>query len=330
MSHVPVMLKEAVTALDLIAGKRIVDCTFGAGGYSREILKTPDVFLLGLDRDPAVQVEADRLIQSSSPHFSFYQTAFSDLEQVLQQHGWEGADGIVLDVGVSSMQIDQDVRGFSFMRDGPLDMRMSQSGVSAADVVNQLPERDLSWIFKILGEEKRNRRAAEAIGARREIEPITSTGQLAQLLEQALGPKKGRIHPATKVFQALRIYVNDELGELSRLLLAAERVLSPSGRLVVVAFHSLEDRLVKNFLRLRSEAPSLGSRHAPVEQRSVFQASFELQQRKVMLPSSSEVTENPRSRSARLRWASRTNAPAMSVVPVFAQMADITQLEARS
>lgn len=330
MNHIPVMLKEAIAALNLAEGKLVVDCTFGAGGYSREILKSPNVQLLGLDRDPAVQEAADGLLQEHSGRFTFRQIAFSALEQALQDHGWGKVDGIVLDVGVSSMQIDQGTRGFSFMREGPLDMRMSQSGVSAADVVNRLPERDLSWIFKILGEEKRSRRAAEAIVAHRELQPIVNTLQLAQLLEQALGPKKGRIHPATKVFQALRIYVNDELGELSRLLLAAERVLAPAGRLVVVAFHSLEDRLVKNFLRFRAEAPSVGSRHAPVSTLQAFQPSFDLQQRKVLLPEDSEVSENPRSRSARLRWASRTAAPAMPELPAFPKMPDITLLEAGS
>lgn len=327
MSHLPVMLDQAVAALELAPGKRIVDCTFGAGGYSAAILQVPGVELLGLDRDPMVQACAQEMQTANAGRFSFYQTKFSGLQTALQAKGWDQVDGIVLDVGVSSMQIDQSHRGFSFLRDGPLDMRMSQSGVSAADVVNQLSAMELKRIFRVYGEEKRARAAAEAIVLHREQQAFVTTGELAGLLEQVLGPKKGRIHPATKVFQALRIFVNDELGELDRLLRVAEQVLRPAGRLVVVAFHSLEDRLVKNFFRLRAEAPALGSRHAPMAKPSTFQPSFELVQRKVIVPTPEEIRANPRARSARLRWAVRTDQAAMLAVPALVSVVDLAMVE---
>ncbi len=315
MNHQPVMLPEAVAALDLGAGKRFVDCTFGAGGYSKAILDVAGTELLALDRDPNVIQNADSLRAAYPDRFFFRQATFSDLRAALQDQGWDKVDGIVLDVGVSSMQIDQAERGFSFLRDGPLDMRMSQTGISAADVVNQMDGQDLIRIFRVYGEEKRARRAAEAILAARQDAPFRTTGQLADVLESALGPKKSRIHPATKVFQAWRIFVNDELGELARLLVVAESMLRPMGRLVVVAFHSLEDRLVKTFLRTCAEAPSIGSRHAPASAEPSFVPSFTLIKRKVILPSDAEIASNVRARSARLRWAQRTDAAPFDVLP---------------
>ncbi|VAV97434.1 16S rRNA (cytosine(1402)-N(4))-methyltransferase [hydrothermal vent metagenome] len=328
MSHQPVMLDEVVDAMGLASGKRIVDCTFGAGGYSRAFLQVPGVEVLALDRDPSVLPLAAELTSASQGRFSFHHTAFSGLEAALVAKGWSQVDGIVLDIGVSSMQIDQSARGFSFMQDGPLDMRMSMRGVSAADVVNQMGMADLIRIFRIYGEEKRAKRAAEAIVLIRAQAPIKTTGQLAGLIETALGGRRGRIHPATKVFQALRIFVNDELGELARLLLAAERVLAPAGRLVVVTFHSLEDRLVKTFFRRRAEAPSQGSRFAPAGELAEFLPSFELIQRKVMAASDAEITANRRARSAKLRGAIRTSAPAFDLLPQLAQMPDLALLEA--
>jgi len=328
MNHQPVMLAEMLAALPLEAGKRIVDCTFGAGGYSKAILQNSEAQVLALDRDPSVEAEANAVMAANANRFSFCLTEFSGLEAAMHAQGWEQVDGIVLDVGVSSMQLDQSERGFSFMRDGPLDMRMSRFGVSAADVVNQLGERDLIQIFRVYGEEKRARRAAQAILSAREIASITTTGQLAELIEQAFGGKRSRIHPATKVFQALRIFINDELGELAKVLLVAERVLKPTGKLVVVAFHSLEDRLVKSFLRERSEAPSRGSRFAPLTEQTPFYPSFIVSNRKVTLPSSEETARNPRSRSARLRWAERSTAAAFGTVPQLAPMPTLALVEA--
>ncbi len=330
MSHLPVMMPQALDALNLQDGGRYVDCTFGAGGYSKAMLDAADCQVLALDRDPSVQKDADALVKSSGGRVSFQLSPFSGLEAALQANGWDQVDGIVLDIGVSSMQIDQSERGFSFMRDGPLDMRMSQSGISAADVVNQLDEAGLIRIFRVYGEEKRARRAAQAIVERRQQSDLETTGQLADLIETAMGGKKGRIHPATKVFQALRIFVNDELGELAALLLVAERMLKPTGRLVVVAFHSLEDRLVKTFLRQRSEAPSIGSRHAPVMDRPEFHPSFNLVKRGVIVPDATEIKTNVRARSARLRWAIRSDAPAFDLLPELLQMPDLNALEARA
>jgi 16S rRNA (cytosine1402-N4)-methyltransferase len=328
MSHYPVMLREAVSALNLGDGKRYVDCTFGAGGYSEAILQHSGTQLLALDRDPSVLPDVQRLQSQYPDRFFFQQTAFSGLEAALQAQGWHSVDGIVLDVGVSSMQIDQPERGFSFMREGPLDMRMAQNGVSAADVVNQMSAPDLMQIFRVYGEEKRARRATQAILAARTETPFTTTLQLANVIEQALGPKKGRIHPATKIFQALRIFVNDELGELVHLLQAAEQLLAPAGRLVVVAFHSLEDRLVKQFLRTRAEAPSAGSRHAPSMTSSVFQPSFDMPVRKALQPTEREISQNVRSRSARLRWATRTSAPAFTEIPALPRAPSLQVVEA--
>ncbi len=328
--HQPVLLSEMLEALDLAAGKQIVDCTFGAGGYSQAILQTAGVRVLALDRDPSVRETARKLEKKHDGRFSFFAGRFSELETALKARGWQQVDGIVLDVGVSSMQIDQGERGFSFLRDGPLDMRMSQSGISAADAVNQLSEQDLRSIFRIYGEEKRARRAAAAIVAYRQEQAFSTTRQLAELMERVLGPKKGRIHPATKIFQALRIFVNDELGELAKLLVVAERVLRPAGRLVIIAFHSLEDRLVKKFLRARAEAPSTGSRFSPMAEIAEFCPGFTLVQRNAIVPSKTETANNPRARSARLRWAVRTDAAPMEAVPQLAPVPGLTALECRS
>ncbi len=328
--HQPVLLKEMLQALDLAAGKQIVDCTFGAGGYSQAILQTAGVQVLALDRDPSVRETARKLEKKYDGRLSFFAGQFSELENALKARGWQQVDGIVLDVGVSSMQIDQGERGFSFLRDGPLDMRMSQSGISAADAVNQLSEQDLRSIFRIYGEEKRARRAAAAIVEYRQEQAFSTTRQLAELMEQVLGPKKGRIHPATKVFQALRIFVNDELGELAKLLVMAERVLRPAGRLVIIAFHSLEDRMVKKFLRARAEAPSAGSRFSPMAEIAEFCPGFTLVQRNAIVPSKTETANNARARSARLRWAVRTDAAPMEVVPQLTPVPDLTALECRS
>lgn len=314
MSHLPVMLQEAIAALDPKPGQRLVDCTFGAGGYSRAILQHEGVQLLSLDRDPDA-IPAMQALKAEYPdRFHFAHTAFSGLEAALAEIGWDTVDGIVLDVGVSSMQLDQGDRGFSFRLDGPLDMRMAQAGPSAADLVNTMDMQELARMFRVLGEEKQATRAARAIVAEREKQPFETTGQLASLMEKVLGAAAAgkRIHPATKVFQALRIYVNDELGELARLLSVAERMLAEGGRLVVVAFHSLEDRIVKTYFRQCSQAPSRGSRFLP-DTATDFRPSFMLGSRKAIAPGAVETAANPRARSAKLRFAIRTGNPALNV-----------------
>ena len=308
MIHAPVMLREVCAALSPKAGERMVDCTFGAGGYSRALLEGADIHLLGLDRDPTVKPHAEALAARFGDRFSFAQTPFSNLEAAITAQSWDGVDGIVLDIGVSSMQIDNAERGFSFMKDGPLDMRMGDSGTSAADAVNTLDAAALAAIFRTFGEERGARRAAAAIVEARKAAPILTTGALAQLMASVLGKGWQKIHPATRVFQALRIYINDELGELDRALQAAERALRPGGRLVVVSFHSLEDRIVKQFFRLRAEAPSTGSRHIPVGDVASFSPSFTLLGRKAVKPGADEVSINPRARSARLRAGVRTQS----------------------
>ncbi len=308
MKHYPVMLPEVLSALMPQAGKTYVDGTFGNGGYSEACLKAADCTVIGLDRDPHVAARAEEMTETYSGRFRWIETAFSKMDQ------WDlpKVDGVVLDIGVSSMQLDQAERGFSFMRAGPLDMRMSQSGVSARDVVNAMSLKDMVRIFKIYGEEKRARRAAEAIIRAREVGAIATTDSLAHIIERALG-RTGKIHPATRVFQALRIFVNDELGELYRGLCAAERVLAPQGRLIVVTFHSLEDRIVKQFLRSRSGEVSGGSRYRPEVVNEGPPASFQVTRRSTIKPSDKELSENPRSRSAKLRFAIRTQAPAFEM-----------------
>ncbi len=332
--HVPVMLPEVLAALDLQPGNRIIDGTFGAGGYSRAIVAHDGVSLLALDRDPNVQPHVDALRANFDQRFGFALTPFSQMEDAAKAHGWAGAEGIVLDIGISSMQIDQAERGFSFMRDGPLDMRMGSHGPSAADAVNLLSAEELSAIFYNFGEERAARRAAAAIIEARAEAPLTTTGALAALMAKTLGAGWQKIHPATRVFQALRIYVNDELGELARALAAAERLLVPGGRLVIVAFHSLEDRIVKQFLRTRAEAPSQGSRHRPIGQEDAraadFSSSFSLVGRRAQKPGEAEIKANPRARSARLRAAVRTDAPVLPSEPlIFRGVPQLKQLEAQ-
>ena len=308
-SHVPVMLDEVLTALQPRDGGLYVDGTFGAGGYTRGILGAAECRVLGIDRDPSARETADLMTTAYKGRFAFGFGPFSMMEDIIEVAGSSGVDGVVLDLGVSSMQIDQAERGFSFQKDGPLDMRMSQSGPTAADAVNHLEANELAAIFKIYGEERHARRAAQAIIRAREIEPITRTLALADIIGKAVGGKPGRIHPATRSFQGLRIFVNDELGELVRGLQAAERVLRPAGRLVVVTFHSLEDRIVKTFLRERGGLMGGGSRHQP-EIQPEREPSFSLISKKAQAASDVEAFENPRARSAKLRAAIRNENPA--------------------
>jgi 16S rRNA (cytosine1402-N4)-methyltransferase len=288
-----------------------IDGTFGAGGYSRALLEAADCRVLALDRDPRAIAGAQALTDEFAGRLTLAESPFGDLDAVAETHGLAPVDGVVLDIGVSSMQLDEAERGFSFQADGPLDMRMGASGETAADVVNTLDEEDLASVLYVLGEERRSRAIARAIVKARAEAPIETTRALADLVTRALGGrKKEDIHPATRTFQALRIYVNDELGQLAQGLAAAERCLKAGGRLVVVTFHSLEDRIVKRFLAARAGKESRGSRHLP-EQSVNFEApSFRIVNPRPLTPSKGELEVNPRARSARLRAAVRTDAPA--------------------
>ncbi|WLS07921.1 16S rRNA (cytosine(1402)-N(4))-methyltransferase RsmH [Shinella sumterensis] len=302
--HIPVLLSEVIQALVPKPGQTILDGTFGAGGYTSAIL-AEGANVIGLDRDPNAIAGGQELVKASGGRLTLIHSRFSELAEHAPAGG---LDGIVLDIGVSSMQIDEAERGFSFQKNGPLDMRMSASGVSAADVVNRAKVSDLIRIFGFLGEEKQAGRIARAIERERAKEPFTTTRQLANLIELTTPRKaKDKIHPATRVFQALRVFVNDELGELAQALLAAERALKPGGRLVIVSFHSLEDRIVKKFFQDRA-GKAAGSRHLPeVHDRA---ATFTPVGRPMVAASDEESVVNPRARSAKLRAGERTSAPA--------------------
>lgn len=305
--HAPVLLNEVIEVLVPRAGDVIIDATFGAGGYTRAILKT-GATVIALDRDPTVQVHAEAVANDYPETFRLIRTPFSDLADAFAQSGETKLDGVVFDIGVSSMQLDQAERGFSFMRDGPLDMRMSDEGVTAADIVNTWDHGPLAHIFKLYGDERQSGRVATAILRRRAEQPFSRTLDLAEVVEKALGGRRGAaIHPATRVFQALRIAVNDELGELRAGLEAAEAALAPGGRLAVVTFHSLEDRIVKAFLTERTGNAPGGSRHAPVAVET-RKPSFTLSFKGAREAGEAELAVNPRSRSARLRAAVRTDA----------------------
>ncbi|WP_395450818.1 16S rRNA (cytosine(1402)-N(4))-methyltransferase RsmH [Aminobacter sp. UC22_36] len=297
--HIPVLLAEVLRALHPQPGEVVVDGTFGAGGYTKAILAT-GASVVAIDRDPDAIAAGRDLEAQSGGRLRLVQAPFSSLDDHV-----ELVDGVVLDIGVSSMQLDQAQRGFSFRADGPLDMRMAQAGASAADVVNRFKAGDLARIFGFLGEERHAGRIARMIESRRERKPFERTLDLADAIETHIGrAPKDKIHPATRVFQALRIYVNDELGELARALFAAERALKPGGRLVVVTFHSLEDRIVKRFITDRSSSPSR-SRYMPELETIV--TTFDKAGGAVG-PSDAETAINPRSRSAKLRAAVRTTA----------------------
>ncbi|HRD78963.1 MAG TPA: 16S rRNA (cytosine(1402)-N(4))-methyltransferase RsmH [Hyphomicrobiaceae bacterium] len=309
--HVPVLLSEVLAALAPRAGDTYIDGTFGAGGYTSAILAAADCRVVAIDRDPAAIAAAAPLTAEFAGRLTLVQGTFGDLEAIARESGIPRLDGVVLDIGVSSMQLDEAARGFSFMRDGPLDMRMSQAGPSAADMINTSEERELADILYEYGEERRSRAIARAIVRERAKAPITTTLALARLIESVLGrPRGDDKHPATRTFQALRIHVNDELGELERALDAAERMLAPGGRLVVVAFHSLEDRIVKRFLARRAGREGRGSRHMPVANVAEREPSFRILNQRPIHAREAEIATNPRSRSAVLRAAVRTSAPA--------------------
>ncbi len=307
MSHTPVMLNEVLEQLAPQDGDLLIDGTYGGGGYARAILNTADCRLVGIDRDLDAIVRAETEA-AGNPRLIPLLGQFGEMDVIARGAGFEHADGVVLDLGVSSFQIDEAGRGFSFMRDGPLDMRMGQAGPSAADVVNGMDAGALANIIFRLGEDRQSRRIARHIATRRAESPFTTTLDLAGVIETAVGGRKGaRTHPATRTFQAIRMYVNDELGQLAKALSAAERILRAGGRLVIVTFHSLEDRIVKTFMRQRSGQQGAGSRHLPLGRKSQA-PSFELPVRKAIRPTTAETDTNPRARSARLRIAIRTKA----------------------
>ena len=301
--HTPVLIAEVLEALAPAPGMLLVDGTFGAGGYSRAFLDA-GAAVVAFDRDPTAARFAEPLADTG--RFQLIGARFSTMLSVV---GEAGADGVALDLGLSSMQLDEAGRGFSLMRDGPLDMRMSSSGLSAADLVNGADQVELARILYVYGEERQARRVAAALVRRRADAPFTRTLDLADVVERALGGRRGaRTHPATRTFQALRIAVNDELAELEAGLLAAERVLRTGGRLAVVTFHSLEDRIVKSFLNARAGREQAVSRHAPPKAGGP-PPSFQLTHNGVKAPGDEEVAANPRARSAKLRAAARTGAP---------------------
>ncbi len=305
--HIPVMLNGVLSALQPASNKLIVDGTFGAGGYSRAMLEK-GACVFAIDRDPDAQVTGKKFSQEYGEKFQFYDGEFGQMDVICKKAGIDFVDGVVLDIGVSSMQIDEAERGFSFQNDGPLDMRMGQSGLSEGDVVNGAEGKDLTRIIGILGEERHAARVSRAIVACRDKKPITRTLELAQLVEKTLGRKfSDRIHPATRTFQALRIFVNRELEQLANGLFAAERILKASGRLVVVTFHSLEDRIVKRFFADRCGQKG-GSRHLP--QIEALQPCFRQERSGPVKAGMEEAELNPRARSAKLRWAIRTDAAA--------------------
>jgi 16S rRNA (cytosine1402-N4)-methyltransferase len=304
-THIPVLLNEVIAALGPRDGGYYIDGTFGGGSYSRALLERAPCRVLGIDRDPDAIRRGAPLVHRFAGRLVLVQGRFSAMQEILAQHNESDSDGVVLDLGVSSSQLDEAGRGFSFRGDGPLDMRMEQTGPSAADFVNAATEAELASVIAEYGEERHARRAARAIVAAR---PLSGTVELAEVVERAMGGAAARlrIHPATRTFQALRLYVNDELGELERGLEAAERVLRPRGRLAIVSFHSLEDRMVKRFLAARCGRVSAGSRHVP-EIRTAAAATFRLLPART--PGEAEIARNPRSRSARLRAAERTSIP---------------------
>ncbi|HKY87515.1 MAG TPA: 16S rRNA (cytosine(1402)-N(4))-methyltransferase RsmH [Pseudorhodoplanes sp.] len=304
--HTPVLGPAALDFLNLKDGGVYIDGTFGAGGYTRLMLDAADCRVVGIDRDQTAIANGADLVESAKGRLELVQSRFSALDDVARQCGHASVDGVVLDLGVSSMQLDQAERGFSFRNDGPLDMRMGADGPSAADVIATISERDLANVIFLLGEERHSRGVARALVAERQKKPIVTTGALADIVGRVVRGKPGAIHPATRTFQALRLFVNEELSELAAALMAAERILRVGGRLSVVSFHSLEDRIVKTFLAGPDRKGI--SRHAPEQDRRV--AAFTVLTKKPVAPDEDEIENNPRARSAKLRAGERTHGAA--------------------
>ncbi len=320
--HIPVLGRQAVEMLSPRDGGVYVDATFGAGGYSGAILGIAGTRVIGIDRDRTAIAGGFELVDRSGGRLTLVEDRFSNLAEVCAAQGVRSVDGVVMDVGVSSMQLDQPERGFSFRQGGPLDMRMGHDGPTAADVIAVASEADLAKIIYIFGEERYSRAVAKAIVAAREEAPITTTRALAEIVSKVVWARPGEIHPATRTFQALRIFVNQELDELHLALSAAEQVLKPGGRLVVVSFHSLEDRIVKNFFGERGKTGG-GSRHLPEMNQAV--PSFVILTRRPVTADDAEIAANPRARSAKLRAAERTEAPARAAgaLPAWPVLADV-------
>jgi 16S rRNA (cytosine1402-N4)-methyltransferase len=320
--HAPVLGREAVELLEPRAGGTYVDATFGAGGYSRAILGVGGTRVIGIDRDRTAVAGGFELVDRSQGRLTLVEDRFSNLAEICAAEGATAVDGVVMDVGVSSMQLDEAGRGFSFRLDGPLDMRMGQAGPTAADVIAKASEAELADIIYLFGEERHSRGVARAIVAARKETPIATTRALADIVARVVRSKPGDIHPATRTFQGLRIFINEELDELQTALEAAERVLKPGGRLAVVSFHSLEDRIVKTFLAARAKTGG-GSRHLPEVKQTV--PSFRLLTRKPVTPGEDEMTANPRARSAKLRGAERSDAPAHghAAAPSWPKLSDV-------
>ncbi len=320
--HIPVLGRQAIEMLKPREGGIYVDATFGAGGYSRAILEVAGTRVIGVDRDRSAVTAGFDLVDRSDGRLTLVEDRFSNLAEICAAQGINSVDGVVMDVGVSSMQLDEANRGFSFRLGGPLDMRMGRDGPTAADVIAKASEADLANIIYIFGEERYSRNVARAIVAARKEAPLVTTRALADIVAKVVRSKPNEIHPARRTFQALRIFVNEELDELHLALSAAERVLKPGGRLAVVSFHSLEDRIVKNFLVERAKAGG-GSRHLPV----IAQAapSFHILTKRPVTPDEDEITANPRARSAKLRAAERTAAPAhiAGALPAWPTLADV-------
>ncbi|NCC02838.1 MAG: 16S rRNA (cytosine(1402)-N(4))-methyltransferase RsmH [Proteobacteria bacterium] len=307
-AHRPVMLREVIEALAPQRGGIYIDGTFGRGGYTRAILEAGADEVIGIDRDPQAIEAGQALVAHFAPRLRLVHGAFGNMEQITATQGVNKVDGIALDLGVSSPQLNEAERGFSFQKDGPLDMRMSKDGQTAAEIVNTYDEKELADILYTFGDERFSRRIARHIVEIRAKAPLTRTTELANLIRSVLPRSRDGIDPATRSFQALRIAVNDEMGELKRGIAAAEILLKPQGRLVIVSFHSLEDRCVKEFLRARSGEAPQSSRHLPANDSSA-QPTLDIITRKPLGPSEEETLANPRARSAKLRVAERTTAP---------------------
>jgi 16S rRNA (cytosine1402-N4)-methyltransferase len=304
--HIPVLLDEVIASLNLADGAVIVDGTFGAGGYSEAVLSRSNARIVAVDRDPSVQAHVDRVQQNYGTRFAFHAGCFSQMSQMLAHY--LPVHGIMLDIGVSSMQIDTPERGFSFRFDAPLDMRMGQTGRSAADMVREASEEELAHILWHYGEERASRKIARAIVTQRALEPITTTRQLRELVHRIIPARGMAIDPATRTFQALRIAVNEELSELEQGLHAAESMLQAHGRLAVVTFHSLEDRIVKHFMRDAEHKDTGGTRHRPSPNTAITPPTLRCITRKPIIATDEESSRNPRARSAKLRVAERTTA----------------------